>query len=167
MSKNIAAVLLLAAGLTSCRSSPHADWDTGWTAPALPAAARKLPAPQRPVREPAARIAPGAGVFRFEISLPRGERLYGPLRCRVSEKAGALEFKPEDRKFALARARSPFYMPFLAGPGRSEARLFVEYYSCRRGKDGPCFLRSAYHEVRIEAEKGQRGSRIPIRIRAD
>lgn len=166
MTKNIAALLLLA-GLASCRSIPHGDWEQGWSKPVLPAAPQTLPIPARPVQEPAARIAPGAGVFRFEIRLPRGERLYGPLRCRVSEKSGAIGFKPEDRRFSMARARSPFYMPFLAEPGHSEVRLVVEFYSCKRGGQGPCFLRTDYHELSLDAEKGLRKSAVPVTLRID
>lgn len=143
------------------------DWTAGWVKPDLPAPAETIAMAPSPLQEPLARIRAGQGAFRFDIRPPKGQRLYGPLRCRVSEKSGPIRFKEGERKFALAKPRLPFFMNFETEPGRSEARLVVDFYLCKRGGGGPCFLRADYRQVILEADKESPAAVVPVTIRVD
>lgn len=161
-----AAVLLLAV-LASCRPALRLGYEEGWLDPKLPAAAHVLPLPAFPVQTPALRIRAGQGALQFSVEPPAGHRLQGPLRCRVTEKSGPIFFDARNRKFALDRPRMPFLLPFRTEPGQSQLRVVVEFYHCRKGDKGPCFLQTTYQGFVLDADNETEKAVLPVSLRAN
>mgnify|MGYP001619526106 FL=1 len=164
---NRAAAVLLSALLTACRPVMRLGHEEGWIKPELPVPAQVLPVPSFPAQTPALRIRAGRGALWLDIEPPAGHRLQGPLRCRVSEKSGPIFFDDRDRKFALDRPRLPFLLPFRTEPGQSQLRVVVEFYHCRKGGSGPCFLQTAYQSFVLNAEREAEKAVLPVRLRVD
>lgn len=165
MSRQGALLLLLA--LAACRPSLRLGYEEGWASPKLPAPVQILPAPMTPAQAPPLRIRSGHGALRLDIVLPPGQRLEGPLRCRVTEKSGPILFEDAERKFTLARPRLPFLLSFRTEPGQSQLRLVVEFYHCRAGGQGPCYQQALYQGFTLNAERTVPASAVDFRLRAD
>lgn len=165
MSRQGALLLLLA--LAACRPTLKLGYEEGWAPPKLPAPVQVLPAPLTPAQAPPLRIRSGQGALRLDIILPPGERLEGPLRCRVTEKSGPIFFEDKERKFVLARPRLPFLLSFRTEPGESQLRLVVELRHCHAGGQGPCYQQALYQGFTLNAERTQPVSVLDFRLRAD
>lgn len=129
--------------------------------------------PNSLIKEPASRervlpamdvLAEGNTSLRAAIKLPAGRRIAGPLRFRVAELAGPVSFKPDNRKFSLAKPRLSFNVPFSVKEGLCEFRFVVEYNHCPKRGAEPCRQAQGYYRVTMNARKGRGLSYVPVTI---
>lgn len=157
-------LLLALAALAACAPVRRVSWDAPLR-PQLPAPARKRDLPPEKVLPTVDARAGSHAALGISISLPKGRKLYGPIRARITETGGPIVFLAEHRKFALKEPRSRFTMPFrIRGEGRCDLRLVVEFYHCRAKPQPECVEDSAYFLVTMEARKGKGLSTVPVPI---
>lgn len=159
-----ACLLLAAAVVCACSPVRRVPWDEPLT-PDLPAPAVKREVPPEKILPTVEARAGAHAALRVSISLPKGRKLYAPIRARITETGGPIVFLAEHRKFALKQPRSRFTMPFrIRGEGRCDLRVLVEFYHCRTRAQPDCVADSVYYLVTMEARKGKGQSEIPVPI---
>lgn len=157
-------LLLAAAALAACSPVRRVPWDEPLQ-PSLPAAAVKRDTPPEKILPTVAARAGSHAALRVSITLPKGRKLYAPIRARITETGGPVVFLAEHRKFALKQPRPRFTMPFrIRGEGRCDLRVLVEFYHCRTRPQADCVQDTAYFLVTMEARKGKGLSEIPVPI---
>lgn len=155
--------LLLLVFLVACAAPKKSPWEQQ----------HPFNVPNKVTRHPVSRervlpsvdvLAEGRTSLRAAIKLPSNRRIAGPLRFRVSELAGPVSFRPENRRFSLAEPRLSFNVPFSVKEGLAEFRFVAEYTHCPRKGEGDCATEQSYYRVTMNAKKGRGVSYVPVTI---
>lgn len=109
-------------------------------------------------------LAEGNTALSITLKPPRGRKLAGTVRFRVTETSGPIGFRGNDRKFALPKPRKTFSVPFNVKEGQAGVRFVVEWYHCPAAAMEGCAQESGYYGLRLDAAKGRGLTYVPVLV---